>query len=70
MCENTGDDLLCPTTLAALNEFLREKAERENQLKHVLGNQNLDISFDENWVSQFLLNKLFYFIYILYIYIL
>ncbi|KAF3423616.1 hypothetical protein E2986_03144 [Frieseomelitta varia] len=55
MCESTDDDLqLCPTTLAALNEFLKEKAERENQLKYILGNQNLDISFDENWqLSQF-----------------
>ncbi|KAK1119745.1 hypothetical protein K0M31_013161 [Melipona bicolor] len=55
MCESTDDDLqLCPTTLAALNEFLKEKAERENQLKYILENQNLDISFDENWqLSQF-----------------
>lgn len=52
MNESDDDDLqLCPTTLAALKEFLKEKEERENQLKHSLENQHLDVSFDENWVS-------------------
>ncbi|XP_003486580.1 EEF1A lysine methyltransferase 1 [Bombus impatiens] len=55
MNESDDDDLqLCPTTLAALKEFLKEKEERENQLKHTLENQHLDVSFDENWqLSQF-----------------
>lgn len=52
MSESDDDDLqLCPTTLAALKEFLKEKEERENHLKHTLENQYLDVSFDENWVS-------------------
>ncbi|XP_076392913.1 EEF1A lysine methyltransferase 1 isoform X2 [Megachile rotundata] len=51
----SDDDLqLCPTTLAALNEFLQEKEERENQLKQNLESQTLNITFDENWqLSQF-----------------
>ncbi|XP_076646072.1 EEF1A lysine methyltransferase 1 [Halictus rubicundus] len=55
MSISEDDDLqLCPTTLAALNEFLKEKEERENQLKYISKNQNLDICFDENWqLSQF-----------------
>ncbi|XP_076160687.1 EEF1A lysine methyltransferase 1 isoform X1 [Ptiloglossa arizonensis] len=55
MNESDDNDLeLCPTTLAALNEFLKEKAERENQLKCTVENQTIDISFDENWqLSQF-----------------
>lgn len=55
MSESDDDDLqLCPTTLAALNEFLKEKEERENQLKRISENQSLDISFDEDWqLSQF-----------------
>ncbi|KOC59076.1 N(6)-adenine-specific DNA methyltransferase 2 [Habropoda laboriosa] len=55
MIESNDDDLqLCPVTLAALNEFLKEKEEREKQLKHNLENQTLDIAFDENWqLSQF-----------------
>lgn len=52
MSDNSDDDLqLCPTTLAALNEFLKEKEEREKQLKHNLESQTLNITFDENWVS-------------------
>lgn len=53
--DDDDDDLkLCPTTLAALNEFLKEKQERENQLKCSLENKDLEISFDENWqLSQF-----------------
>ncbi|CAK9807280.1 EEF1A lysine methyltransferase 1 [Anthophora plagiata] len=56
MLENDADDdlQLCPTTLAALNEFLREKEERESQFKCNLENQTLDVTFDENWqLSQF-----------------
>ncbi|XP_017758697.1 PREDICTED: protein-lysine N-methyltransferase n6amt2, partial [Eufriesea mexicana] len=55
MYESDDEDLtLCPTTLAALNEFLKEKEEKENQLKYSLENQNLNVSFDENWqLSQF-----------------
>ncbi|XP_029038985.2 EEF1A lysine methyltransferase 1 [Osmia bicornis bicornis] len=55
MSDNSDDDLqLCPTTLAALNEFLKEKEEREKQLKHNLESQTLNITFDENWqLSQF-----------------
>ena len=55
MSDNSDDDLqLCPTTLAALNEFLNEKEEREKQLKHNLESQTLNITFDENWqLSQF-----------------
>ncbi|XP_076762887.1 EEF1A lysine methyltransferase 1 [Xylocopa sonorina] len=55
MYESDDDDLqLCPTTLAALNEFLKEKEERENQLKCSLENPNLDVSFEEDWqLSQF-----------------
>lgn len=50
--DDDDDDLkLCPTTLAALNEFLKEKQERENQLKCSLENKDLEISFDENWVN-------------------
>lgn len=52
---DSDDDLqLCPTTLAALNEFLKEKEERECQLKCISGNHTLNVSFDENWqLSQF-----------------
>ncbi|KZC12204.1 PREDICTED: protein-lysine N-methyltransferase N6amt2 [Dufourea novaeangliae] len=52
---DSDDDLqLCPTTLAVLNEFLKEKEERENQLKCMSESQTLDVSFDENWqLSQF-----------------
>ncbi|XP_076237832.1 EEF1A lysine methyltransferase 1 [Calliopsis andreniformis] len=59
MSESEDDDLqLCPTTLAALNEFLKEKEERENQLKCILENETLDVSFDENWqLSQFWYDK-------------
>ncbi|CAK9821613.1 EEF1A lysine methyltransferase 1 [Anthophora retusa] len=57
MIENNDDDddlQLCPTTLAALNEFLREKEERESEFKRNLENQTLDVTFDENWqLSQF-----------------
>ncbi|XP_054016300.1 EEF1A lysine methyltransferase 1 [Hylaeus anthracinus] len=55
MSESDDNDLeLCPSTLAALNEFLKEKEERENQLKSILENQATDVSFDENWqLSQF-----------------
>ncbi|XP_033322542.2 EEF1A lysine methyltransferase 1 isoform X2 [Megalopta genalis] len=55
MSNSDDDDLqLCPTTLAALNEFLKEKEERENELKCISENQSLDICFDENWqLSQF-----------------
>ncbi|XP_034186975.1 EEF1A lysine methyltransferase 1 [Osmia lignaria lignaria] len=55
MSDNSDDDLqLCPTTLAVLNEFLKEKEEREKQLKHNLESQTLNITFDENWqLSQF-----------------
>lgn len=56
MYKNNDDDddlQLCPTTLAALNEFLKEKQERENQLKCSLENKDLEISFDENWVNYF-----------------
>lgn len=55
MSESEDDDIqLCPTTLAALNEFLKEKEERENQLKCILENRTSDVSFDENWqLSQF-----------------
>lgn len=52
MSESEDDDIqLCPTTLAALNEFLKEKEERENQLKCILENRTSDVSFDENWVN-------------------
>ncbi|XP_076663138.1 EEF1A lysine methyltransferase 1 [Andrena cerasifolii] len=52
---DSDDDLqLCPTTLAALNEFLAEKEERENQLECISENQTLNVSFNENWqLSQF-----------------
>lgn len=55
MSESDDDDLqLCPTTLAALNEFLKEKEERENQLKQISEDQPLEVSFDEDWqLSQF-----------------
>ncbi|CAK9814808.1 EEF1A lysine methyltransferase 1 [Anthophora quadrimaculata] len=56
MIENDDDDdlQLCSTTLAALNEFLREKEERESEFKRNLENQTLDVTFDENWqLSQF-----------------
>ncbi|XP_076289872.1 EEF1A lysine methyltransferase 1 [Lasioglossum baleicum] len=56
MSISDDDDLqLCPTTLAALNEFLKEKEERENQLECISESQNVDnICFDENWqLSQF-----------------
>ncbi|XP_076625646.1 EEF1A lysine methyltransferase 1 isoform X2 [Colletes latitarsis] len=55
MSDSDDNDLeLCPTTLAALNEFLKEKEEKENQFKSILGYQSTDVSFDENWqLSQF-----------------
>ncbi|XP_031827563.2 EEF1A lysine methyltransferase 1 [Nomia melanderi] len=55
MSDSDDDDLqLCPTTLAALKEFLQEKEERENQLQCFSENQTLNVSFDENWqLSQF-----------------
>ncbi|XP_043260700.1 EEF1A lysine methyltransferase 1 [Colletes gigas] len=58
MSDSDDNDLeLCPTTLAALNEFLKEKEEKENQFKSILGYQSTDVSFDENWqLSQFWYN--------------
>ncbi|XP_017880144.1 EEF1A lysine methyltransferase 1 [Ceratina calcarata] len=55
MSDSEDDDLqLCPATLAALNEFLLEKEEKENRLKQSLESESLDVSFDENWqLSQF-----------------
>lgn len=41
---------LCPSTLAALQEFYAEREERERLEKSVLDNE---ILFDENWVSYF-----------------
>lgn len=45
---------LSSSTLAALQEFLKEKEERENLLKRLGSKENqiLDIPFDEDWVSE------------------
>jgi len=44
---------LSSSTLAALEEFLKEKKERENLLKCISkGDQLLDAPFDENWVNE------------------
>lgn len=44
---------LSSTTLAALEEFLKEKNERENFLQRISeGDQILSAHFDEDWVSQ------------------
>lgn len=44
---------LSSTTFAALQEFLKQKEERENFLKHISEeNQISSTLFDEDWVSQ------------------
>lgn len=54
---DSDDDVpqLHPDTLAALNEFHREKEEREKQFQAALEqNENEDAAFAEDWV-QFLI---------------
>ena len=52
--DNNDDDddddepCLCPSTLAALQEFYTEREEREKLEQNVLDNEVL---FEENWVS-------------------
>lgn len=49
----TGDDdepCLCPSTLAALQEFYAEKEEREKLQKC---SNSSEVLFDENWVNKF-----------------
>lgn len=43
---------LSSTTLAALQEFLKEKEERENVLKCISDKELPNTPFDEDWVSQ------------------
>lgn len=52
---------LSPSTLATLEEFLKEKEEGENSLKYIPVDQISDIHFNEDWVSQFIM--LYNFIY-------
>jgi len=53
---NDSDDdqpQLSWSTLAVLEEFLKEKKERENLLKCISeGDQLLNVPFDENWVNE------------------
>lgn len=51
MSESDDELSLCPTTISALQEFLKEKEKREKQLTDVFqSNQLLDVSFEEDWV--------------------
>lgn len=44
---------LSSSTLAALEEFLKEKEERDNSVKYISEeDQILDTPFDEDWVSE------------------
>lgn len=44
---------LSSSTLAALEEFLKEREERENLLKRISEEDQMpDAPFDENWVSE------------------
>ncbi|XP_015589435.1 EEF1A lysine methyltransferase 1 [Cephus cinctus] len=55
--EENDEDMpqLSSSTLTALQEFYKEREERENQLKNIVEhNQTLDVTFDEDWqLSQF-----------------
>lgn len=51
MSESDDELSLCPTTISALQEFLKEKEKKEKQLTDVFqSNQLLDVSFEEDWV--------------------
>lgn len=44
---------LCSSTLAALQEFLKEKEERENLLKRISEEDQIsNAPFDEDWVRK------------------
>lgn len=68
MSESDDELSLCPTTISALQEFLKEKEKREKQLTDVFqSNQLLDVSFEEDWViNKKLENKPFYMLKISY----
>lgn len=63
MTESDDDEpRLSGSTLAALQEFYKEREERENELKKVIDEQNgsaADVSFDEDWVSWQTCNRSF-----------
>lgn len=68
MSESDDELSLCPTTISALQEFLKEKEKKEKQLTDVFqSNQLLDVSFEEDWViNKKLENKPFYMLKISY----
>ena len=49
---------LSGSTLAALQEFLAEKAEREDRLQMIASGNAHDVDFDEDWVSFYFPEKL------------
>ena len=50
--DSDNDPRLSSSTLAALEEFLKEKEERENLLKLISEKDQVpDTPFDENWVK-------------------
>ncbi|KAK2588044.1 hypothetical protein KPH14_004113 [Odynerus spinipes] len=55
MSESDDNPMLSLTTMVALQEFLKEKEEKEKQLSRVFeSDQVLEVSFDEDWqLSQF-----------------
>lgn len=54
MCESDDEQpRLSSSTLAVLQEFLKERSEQQNLLEHVSKESQIpNILFDENWVSQ------------------
>lgn len=61
MSDSDEDDVkLRPETLLALQEFYKEKENRENQLKSIVEQkQTFDIKFEEDWVSAICLQSNF-----------
>lgn len=55
MSESDDEPTLCPTTIAALQEFLQEKEERDKLLSYSLRSDPISgVSFEEDWqLSQF-----------------
>lgn len=54
MMESDDDEpQLSQTTLAALQDFYKERDEREKQLNKILTEpgESTDVTFEENWVS-------------------